>query len=234
LGGGDASSARIVTRRSSKQTYIGSPRFDWGGTRLAYASDSTNKDLFGSIVALQSCDGAFLGINPVQMLADSVIFASFASYTNPSWGPDVNGDGMADSVMSIAYDFFNSPVQSINAVYVLPAVNGGNAQSSEPWLSGANIGVPDWSPDGRYVVFARKNTGSNERDIWIIRRASANLSDAIRVTFGPADDSQPRFSADGSSIFFMSNRVDHYGLNGIYGTERRGTNVWSVAHFDKP
>jgi Tol biopolymer transport system component len=56
----------------------------------------------------------------------------------------------------------------------------------------------------------------------------------VRVTSGPADDSQPRFSADGNSIFFISNRVDRYGVTGVYGTERRGTNVWSVAHFDRP
>ena len=93
---------------------------------------------------------------------------------------------------------------------------------------------PDWSPDGAFVVFARKNIGTGDRDIWIISSAATDVSQAIRVTFGPADDSHPRFNDDGTEIFFISNRVDHYGLNGIYGTERRGTDVWSVTHFDKP
>jgi Tol biopolymer transport system component len=54
------------------------------------------------------------------------------------------------------------------------------------------------------------------------------------VTSGPADDSHPRFSADGNSIVFVSNRADRYGLNGIYSTERRGYNIWSVQRFDRP
>jgi hypothetical protein len=51
---------------------------------------------------------------------------------------------------------------------------------------------------------------------------------------GPADDAHPRFSFDGTKIYFVSNRADRYGLNGVFGTERRGYNVWAVSRFDRP
>ncbi|HEU4764670.1 MAG TPA: hypothetical protein VFT93_03370, partial [Candidatus Eisenbacteria bacterium] len=107
-------------------------------------------------------------------------------------------------------------------------------QNYSQWLDGQLLETPDWSPDGQYVTFVKRNAGTNDRDIWIINRSAADISQAVRVTSGPADDSQPRFSADGNSIFFISNRVDRYGVTGVYGTERRGTNIWSVAHFDRP
>jgi coproporphyrinogen III oxidase len=50
----------------------------------------------------------------------------------------------------------------------------------------------------------------------------------------PADEFHPRFSSDGTTIFFLSNRVDAYGANGFFDTERRGINVWSVSRFDLP
>ena len=69
---------------------------------------------------------------------------------------------------------------------------------------------------------------------WIINAAASDPSAEVQITFGPADDFHPRFSSDGSKIFFVSNRIDGYGANGFYDTERRGTNIWSVSRFDKP
>jgi dipeptidyl aminopeptidase/acylaminoacyl peptidase len=109
----------------------------------------------------------------------------------------------------------------------------GQVDPGSPWLNDLTATEPDWSPDGHHIVFVRPNP-VGDRDIWIINAASSNPNDAIRVTHGPADDAHPRFSADGTKIFFISNRANRYGLNGIYDTERRGINIWTVARFDKP
>ncbi|HXL14608.1 MAG TPA: hypothetical protein VN972_00865, partial [Methylomirabilota bacterium] len=93
---------------------------------------------------------------------------------------------------------------------------------------------PDWSPDGHYIVFSKRSPGHTDRDIWIINAAASDPSAALQVTVGPSDDFHPRFSSDGFKIFFVSNRIDGYGANGIYDTERRGLNIWSVGRFDKP
>jgi Tol biopolymer transport system component len=102
------------------------------------------------------------------------------------------------------------------------------------WLPDSSATDPDWSPDGQYVVFADAAVKGGERDIWIIRADTNVRSNAIRVTSGPADDSHPRFSDDGNTIYFVSNRANQYGLNGIFPTERRGYNIWSVTRFDRP
>jgi hypothetical protein len=230
FGGGDTASARVFEARSSKQTFLDSPRFPWTGNRLAYVTDSISVFASGGVYTVYWRDAFDLNAGPVLLAPDVPTWL-----TAPSWGRDADSDGNPDSIMTLAIDFPGSFAEAVNGVYIFESV----ATPSRPenwrvWLSGVQIEAPDWSPDGQHVVFAMKNAGTNERDIWIINRASADISGAVRVTSGPANDSQPRFSADGNSIFFISNRVDHYGLNGIYGTERRGTDIWSVAQFDKP
>jgi len=151
------------------------------------------------------------------------------TYWTPNWGPDINHDGMPDSIICQGIVFFNQLGQISRGLIKFASTNG----TDNVWLADTSATEPDWSPDGSHIVFCRKNL-EGDRDIWIINAASSNPNDAVRVTHGDADDSHPRFSADGSQILFVSNRADRYGLNGIYSTEHRGTNIWSVSRFDKP
>lgn len=232
FGGGDAADARLVTRPNVQQTIVGSPRFARQGTRLAYVSDSTSV-IFPKIWWRDAANFSTRPI-PTVFTTDSLnnefgpLFSNV--YLRPSWGPDVTGDGNPDSVLGIAADIFG-PVLGITKLY---APDSGMTRADFPFISDSRVEDPDWSPDGLHIVFARRNNGSSERDIWIMNAHSTNQSDAVRVTSGIADDSTPRFNADGTKIFFISNRADHYGLNGIYLTDRRGTNIWSVAQFDRP
>ena len=154
----------------------------------------------------------------------------------PNWGPDVDSNDLPDSVVTMSFRFFGSPTQESNGLYKFPVATPGQPgqTSATQWLDDLDASEPDWSPDGQHIVFADPNVGSGERDIWIIRADTNDRNNAIRITSGPADDGHPRFSPDGSSIIFVSNRADHYGLNGIFNTERRGYNVWSVQRFDRP
>jgi hypothetical protein len=80
----------------------------------------------------------------------------------------------------------------------------------------------------------QRAAGRTDRDIWIINAWASDPSAAVAVTSGIADEFHPRFSSDGLKIFFVSNRIDGYGTNGFYDTERRGMNIWSVSKFDLP
>ncbi|TMQ60825.1 MAG: hypothetical protein E6K75_02505, partial [Candidatus Eisenbacteria bacterium] len=102
------------------------------------------------------------------------------------------------------------------------------------WLNDSGAGEPDWSPDRAHIAYSRRVPGRTDRDIWIINAYATNPSQAVRVTTGPADEFHPRFSSDGSKIFFLSNRTDAYGADGVFDTERRGVNIWSVSRFDLP
>jgi Tol biopolymer transport system component len=84
------------------------------------------------------------------------------------------------------------------------------------------------------MVYARMAIGAMDGDIWLVPTNATIFSQAVQITRGPADDSHPRFARDGQSIFFVSNRQDRYGLNGIFATERRGTNLWRVRRYDLP
>jgi TolB protein len=71
---------------------------------------------------------------------------------------------------------------------------------------GTNPGTPDWSPDGRTIVFAmtpRGATDENESEIYLIDAEGVNLR---RLTDAPGDDSHPRWSQSGR-IFFNSARA---------------------------
>jgi Tol biopolymer transport system component len=132
----------------------------------------------------------------------------------------------------MSFRFYGAPNQVSNGFYKF--ATRPPATSAPQWLPDSSASDPDWSPDGQHIVFADPTTKGGERDIWIIRSDTNQRSAAIRLTSGPADDSHPRFSADGSTIYFVSNRANNYGLNGIFNTERRGYNIWSVKRFDRP
>jgi Tol biopolymer transport system component/serine/threonine protein kinase len=63
---------------------------------------------------------------------------------------------------------------------------------------------PALSPDGKLLAYASDRSGEGSLDIWIQQMAGG---EPLRLTKGPADDSQPCFSPDGSTIAFRSERA---------------------------
>ena len=63
-------------------------------------------------------------------------------------------------------------------------------------------GYPNWSRDGKHIVFDSEDTNGH-RDVWMIDVAGNNLR---RVTHGPPDNTIPSWSRDGS-IYFTSSRT---------------------------
>jgi hypothetical protein len=207
---------------SPSHRIVGNPRFSPTSNWLLYDSDSTS----GGSPRLWYRQVVDSPISP-----EKIVTAPNGSYWTSNWGPDVDHDGLPDSVICQGISFFGQNGQLSRGLVKFASAPG--QSDTEPWLADLNATEPDWSPDGHHIVFVKPNL-EGARDIWIINAASSNPNDAIRVTKGPADDSHPRFSPDGTKIYFLSNRVSKYGLNGVYDTERRGTNIWTVARFDKP
>lgn len=233
--GGDTSMTRLFELRRPSQTFLATPRFAWTGNTAAYVSDSTDLGAAGNtVVHYRDASNLNVGPQPVVDQTTSLVTGGMTYLGSPSWGQDSDNNGVPDSLMALGVDFPGTFAESVHGVFIFPISPPTGATVWQEWLVGAQIQTPSWSPDGQYVTFTMRNPGANDRDIWIINRSAADISQAVRVTSGPADDSQPRFSADGNSIFFISNRIDRYGVTGIYGTERRGTNIWSVSQFDRP
>ena len=62
-------------------------------------------------------------------------------------------------------------------------------------------GTPDWSSDGKKIVFSSNRTGNN--DIWIM---NADGSSQTQLTNTSANEGHPHFSPDGKQIVFWSER----------------------------
>ena len=78
---------------------------------------------------------------------------------------------------------------------------------------------PTISPDGETLVFSWQN------DLW---RVPSKGGQAVRLTVHPANDGGPRWSPDGSTIAFTSNR---YGSPDVYTMQPDGTDLRRIT-FD--
>lgn len=223
--GGDPSTAIPAVWRTSGRPNVGNPRFARAGRWLLYNADS----LSGFSPKPWFRDG---DLSTIEQKVFQTGVEGVSTFWQPAWGPDVDGNGLPDSIVCPGYRFFGAPNQVSKGLFKIPT--SPEQSAAVQWLPDSSAAEVDWSPDGQHIVYAKRNALTGDRDIWIINAGSNDPSTAVRVTFGPADDSHPRFSYDGNSILFVSNRTDYYGLNGIFNTERRGTNLWSVSRFDTP
>lgn len=99
---------------------------------------------------------------------------------------------------AIAFDLYG-------VLWLLPR-EGGQARRLTDDL--AEVGQPDWSPDGRKIVFQSYRSGAFQ--IWTINADGTGLE---QLTDGPFDAREPRYSPDGSRIAFSSDRAGgRYGI----------------------
>jgi WD40-like Beta Propeller Repeat len=216
--------ARFRPTGADRTLLLANPRFARTGTMLAYNSDSITTITSNGSPHVYVRDASNFAIAPQPIVTGS------GDRQNTYWMANWNGAG--DSLACESYRSWKSFFEVKRGIFGLlatpPFQTVGTVLLLDP-----DAREVDWSPDGQYLTFTRVNP-AGDRDIWILRSDAASPSQAVRITRGPADDAHPRFSFDGAKIYFVSNRADRYGLNGIFGTERRGYNVWSVSQFDRP
>jgi tricorn protease len=66
------------------------------------------------------------------------------------------------------------------------------------------IGPPTWSPDGKVIAYAKPDV-SRSTDIYLI---PSEGGEEKKITFDSADESNPRFSADGTKVYFVRREGD--------------------------
>ncbi|HET9865299.1 MAG TPA: S9 family peptidase [Steroidobacteraceae bacterium] len=98
--------------------------------------------------------------------------------------------------------------------FVLPA--GASAADAPRTLSPTDlnslvrISDPQVSPNGRYVVYVRRTAdleaNRGRSDLWLVD-LQADAPRPRRLTQGSANDTHPRWSVDGTSIYFLSTRT---------------------------
>ncbi|HET7904193.1 MAG TPA: hypothetical protein VFM17_06500 [Candidatus Eisenbacteria bacterium] len=233
-GGADTLTATRYIFYNQFHTYMAHPRFAWNGGFLMYATDS------GAVTYPKlSYRDVMNPVAPVAIIQNNPFSAPnilLNSYLPANWGPGGSASTPPDSIVTPSYFLYNKFGQTNRGAFKFrtPGFADPPATSDAAWIADSTIAEPDWSSDGQYICFSRKALGASDRDIWIIATNATSFAEAKQVTRGPADDSHPRFARDGQSIFFVSNRQDNYGLNGLFATERRGTNLWRVSRYDVP
>jgi dipeptidyl aminopeptidase/acylaminoacyl peptidase len=92
---------------------------------------------------------------------------------------------------------------------------------TEAFITGCTI-----SPDGHYVAFTEMRweppAEGRNTDLWVV---DTRTSDLRRLTFDPARDENPQWSADSKTIYFTSKR----GKEGDPAPRNGATQVWSVS-----
>lgn len=96
-----------------------------------------------------------------------------------------------------------------------------------------NEGAQSISPDGRYLFFTSCNRpdGAGRCDLYVCRRegkdwsAPVNLGPTINT---PEWESQPSISADGSTLYFLSNRVGGFGGYDIWKSIMNEEGQWTT------
>lgn len=93
------------------------------------------------------------------------------------------------------------------------------------WEGGpfAQAATPDWSPDGRYIVFSTWEAGGY-RDIQIIDLETSQLE---RVTHDRAVEIDPVFSPDGAYVYYVSDRS---GIYNVYAYDRQAKKTYQVTN----
>lgn len=108
-------------------------------------------------------------------------------------------------------------IEATGDLVTAPATGDGEAKVVMHGWDGPTY---DWSPDGKWLVVAKKDLHAN-RDIWVVR-ADGSMK-AKNLTRHPAFEGSPKWSPDGNTIVFLARReadelarlwtIDVSGLN---------------------
>ncbi len=66
------------------------------------------------------------------------------------------------------------------------------------------IGAPAWSPDGKLIAYSKADV-TRSTDVYLIPSTGGEEK---KITFDSADESNPRFSADGTKVYFVRREGD--------------------------
>lgn len=234
----DGSDVRMVVSTSST-----SGRGAWSpdGTKILFTSDlGGNNDVY-----IANADGS----NPVNLTNNPssdqgpvmspdggmITFVSDRDGNNEIYVMNTDGSGVArltnnaddDSTPRFSPDgtliaFTSDRGAGVDQIYVMNLDGSSQTQLTNTVAGQNNLGL-DWSPDSTRIVFRRFNS-NNSREIFTIR---GDGTDEQRLTNNTVHDNNPSYSADGSKVYFMSERdgnMEIYSMDPDGGNQLRLTN----------
>ncbi len=218
---------------STQRTFRNVHSFSWGNDNQLYFSDINGSNAYISRVNAESgslmdqlTNGSVNDYNPVLSADGKTVFFTRWSKSGPSiWSLNTTNN----TLTSCSRGFSPCLVKgNPNAYY---CVRNNTENQSEIWyvdfvegkeslvLSQAGKGFthPQLSPDGQWILCVGSSVSSISKkpnlDIFVMRTDGSRLT---QLTYHPSKDTSPVWSADGRSIYFISDRANKDKYNNVW------------------
>ena len=194
----------VATRQTRQMTSGGAvnlePRFSPDGKRLAFVSTSY-KGHFHIFVARFE-DGALSEVTQLTPENISKLPRYYYSQVDHEISPAWSRDGS-----DILFVSNRGHIHGTGGFWRIKAEPG--AEAREIHYEETNWKArPDFSPDGKRMVYA-SYLGQAWHQLWVMPAAGG---DAFPISYGAFDNTNPRWSPDGTKIAFISNRDGNTSL----------------------
>jgi hypothetical protein len=179
------------------------PRWSPDGRRLAFTS-TLYQGRWHLFTAEVTGDGRAERLTRVSEDRESGLpryyYNTVDQYLSPAWSPD------GAELLAISN---RGHIWGSGTIWRMPAREGGSGAAREirdeetTWKA-----RPDWSRDGRRVVYA-SYVGRQWHQLWLMTADGAN---PLQLTYGDFDAVSPRWAPDGRRIVYVSNQTGNTSL----------------------
>lgn len=224
-----------IQNTTTQRTFRNVGDFSWGSDGKLYFGDAINwkrvqissTDAHTGTLMRQLTNNS-MDCNPVLSNDGEVLYFTRIDQTGTYiWSYNV--DSGALTLCSRGYN--PCPIGEGSEEFL--CVRNSSSGTSEIWRVNYKLGIetlvladknrgftnPRISPDGQWILCQGNSKSSitkkNNLDLFVVR---TNGTDFIQLTYHPADDCCPVWSADGKFIYFISSRA----------TEKEAYNIWKM------
>ncbi len=193
----------LETKQSRQLTHGGAvnvePRFSPDGKRLAFVSTSHNNRFH--VFVGDFSNGELTGVQRLtgeSTTPSRFYYSDFDHEISPAWSPD------GEELIFVSN---RGHAYGTGGLWRMKAEPGAEAREIH-YEETAWKARPDFSPDAKRVVYA-SYLGGQWHQLWVMPSLGG---DAFPVSYGDFDNTNPRWSPDGTRIAFISNRGGNTSL----------------------